>query len=416
MVWVPFIYFSILLLYILYKKKTFELSAYLVSLYLISSFCSILIDLSDLRSFDTQYYRISFLPTIVYCFLLTLTIWPFYRFKSQRITNIKVTKPKQFDYIVYIYFCAFLLIFFTSLTNIVHVLSGDLGALRNALGRGEDISNNKFASNPIIIVAGILGDFSIVMLLFYFTSISFLKRSKLFNTICFLSSMAIVILAIEGVDRSKVLYWLITYGGMLVLFWKRMSKKQHKNISIASIIILSLAVSYFLILTFSRFDAYDTGSKGSMISYAGQSYINFCFFFDKVKYGEFSLQRVFPLFYKLFIHNGINDTVNLNADISLKTGKEIGVFSTFIGDIMVASGKIAATVYCIAFYIAAYSIVKFSTKTFLHFYHMLFVFCLITIPMLGVFTHFYANFTRTIPFLLFILYAFYLKYDRLKST
>jgi len=309
-----------------------------------------------------------------------------------------------------------LLIFFTSLTNIVHVLSGDLGALRNALGRGEDISNNKFASNPIIIVAGILGDFSIVMLLFYFTSISFLKRSKLFNTICFLSSMAIVILAIEGVDRSKVLYWLITYGGMLVLFWKRMSKKQHKNISIASIIILSLAVSYFLILTFSRFDAYDTGSKGSMISYAGQSYINFCFFFDKVKYGEFSLQRVFPLFYKLFIHNGINDTVNLNAEISLKTGKEIGVFSTFIGDIMVASGKIAATVYCIAFYIAAYSIVKFRTKTFLHFYHMLFVFCLITIPMLGVFTHFYANFTRTIPFLLFILYAFYLKYDRLKST
>jgi oligosaccharide repeat unit polymerase len=416
MVCFPFIYFSILLLYILSKKKTFELSAYLVSLYVISSFCSILIDLNDLRSFDTQYYRISFIPTIVYCFLLTLTIWPFYRFKSERITNIKVTKPKQFDYIVYIYFCAFLLIFFTSLTNIVQVLSGDLGALRYELVRLEDISNNRFASNPIIITAGILGDFSIIMLLFYFISLSFLKRSKLFNTICFLSSMAIVIMAIEGVDRSKVLYWLITYGAMLVLFWKRMSKKQQKNISIASIIILSLAVSYFLVLTFSRFDAYDTGSKGSMISYAGQPFINFCFFFDKVKYGEFSLQRIFPLFYKLFIHNGINDTVNLNVDISLKTGKEIGVFSTFIGDIMVASGKIAGTVYCIAFYIAAYSIVKFRTKAFLHFYQILFVFCLITIPMLGVFTHFYANFTRTLPFLLFILYAFYLKYDRLKGT
>jgi len=225
-----------------------------------------------------------------------------------------------------------------------------------------------------------------------------------------------VIMAIEGVDRSKVFYWLITYGAMIVLFWRRMSKKQHKNISIASLIILSLAISYFLVLTFSRFETYETGSKGSMISYAGQSFINFCFFFDKVRYSEFSLQRIFPLFYKLFFHNGINDTVSLNADISLKTGKEIGVFSTFIGDIMVASGKIAGILYCIAFSIVARSIIKFRTRRFVYFDQMLFLFCLITIPMLGVFTHFYANFTRTLPFLLFIFYAFYLKYDRLKST
>lgn len=414
MVWIPFIYFSLFLIYILFKKKTFDISAYIVSLYVISSFFSILIDLNNLRSFDTKNYQITLVPTILYCFLLTLIIVPFYRFKSEKINFVNIDKATQFDNIVYFYFCSFLLILITSFNTIFQILNGDLAALRNALGSGESIVDSPFASNPIIMIAGIFGDFSIVMLLFYFSSICFLKRSKLFNTICLLSSMSVIVLAITGLDRSKIIYWLITYGAMLVLFWKRMSTKQHKNVSMGFILILSLLIIYFISLTTSRFQTNAEGSGGSMISYSGQSFINFCFFFDKVNYDQFSLQRIFPLFYKLFVHNGISSTTKLNAEISLRTGKEIGVFSTFIGDIMVASGKIAAFAYCIAFYITARSILNYKKRVFFHFDQILLIFCLLTVPILGLFTDFYADFTRTLPLILFVGYAFYLKYERLK--
>jgi oligosaccharide repeat unit polymerase len=412
MIAVPFLYFAGLLIYIIYKKKTFDISAYVVSLYAISSFFSILIDVNGIRSFDTENYQIGIFPTILYCFLLTLVIWPFYRFKSEKIQFIKFNKASQFNYIVYFYFAAFLIILITSFANIIEILNGDLGALRNAIGNGDSISDSELGGNPIIILAGIFGEFSIIMLLFYFYSICFLKRSKLFNTIILISSMSIIVIAIAGIDRSKVIYWMISYGAMLVLFWKRMSGKQHKNVLVVSAFISTFVVIYFLAITFSRFETNDAGSNGSMISYTGQSFINFCYFFDNVKYGEFSLQRIFPLFYKLFVDNGINSTTGLNSVISLKTSKEIGVFSTFIGDIMVASGKFVAIIYCLVFYIITGTLIRCSKGVSVYFYEVLLMFCLITIPMLGLFTYFYADFTRMIPLMCFMIYAVYLRYNR----
>jgi oligosaccharide repeat unit polymerase len=331
---------------------------------------------------------------------------------SEKILLARFNKPRQFNYIVYFYFIVFLLILVTSVDNIFQILNGNPKALRIALSNGESISEKP---NPIIMMASIFGEFSIIMLLFYFYSICFLKRSRLFNTITLLSSMSIILIAIAGVDRSRVIYWMITYGAMIVLFRDKMSKKQHKNVLVVSAFILSFVVIYFLAVTFSRFETDTGGSNGSIISYAGQSFINFCYFFDTVNYPEFSLQRIFPLFYKLFVHNGINSSTALNSAISLKTQKEIGVFSTFIGDIMVASGKIASVIYCFVFFVVARTLIGFKRRKRVYFDQMLIVFCLITIPMLGVFIYFYADYTRTIPLILFTIYAFYLRTERVKA-
>src|SRR5690554_4623799 len=104
MIAIPFVYFTFLLVFILKRKKTFDISAYLVSLYWLSSFFSILIDINNFRSFDTSGYEISIVPTLLYCFLLTLTIWPFYKFKSEHVVYVKLKKSKSFNYIVYFYF------------------------------------------------------------------------------------------------------------------------------------------------------------------------------------------------------------------------------------------------------------------------------------------------------------------------
>ena len=415
MITLPFIYFSLLLTYILYKKRAFDISAYLVLLYLLSSFFSILIDIKHLRSFDTKNYEISLFPALLYCCLLTLTIWPFYRFSSEKIKLIKLNRSKLFDRVVYFYFAIFLLILITSVNSLIQILHGNIAELRNALGNGSGIANNSIASNPIYMFAGILAGFSTIMLLFYFYSICFLQRSKWFNFITLLSSMSIILLGMVNVDRSKTAYWIITYGLMIVLFWRKMSRKQHKNAFFISIMVLSALIFYFLNVTFSRFNTQDLGSGNSMISYAGQSYINFCYFFDNVSYNQFSLQRIFPLFYKLFIHNGIRNSVSLNAAISLRTGKSIGVFSTFLGDIMVASGRIAVIIYCFFFYIVAKVFCQHKNKSSVHFYKIILMFCAILVPMCGIFTYFYADFTVIIALIFFILYALYLKRTLLKQ-
>ncbi|MEO9003595.1 MAG: O-antigen polymerase, partial [Ginsengibacter sp.] len=370
MVAFPFIYFSLLLTYILIKKRRFGISAYVVSLYTLTSFFALLIDINGLRSFETVNYQISAFPAVLYCLLLTLTIWPFYRNDLKKISTIRLNKPRLFNFIVYFYFGCFLLILITSFNSIIKILSGNLGELRSALYRGETITDINIGGvfKPVFIIANVFGRFSMIMILFYYYSITYLKRSKLFNNIVLLSSMSIVLMGVTGVDRSKVFYWMLAYGFCLIYFWRRLNKKQHKSIVIVSGFILSIVAAYLIALTVSRFDVQDSGSGGSMISYTGQSFINFSYFFDNVTNKEFSLQRILPLIYKLFVDNGIENTTQLNAAIGLQTGKNLGVFSTFIGDIMVASGRFIGFIYCIGFYFTCILFLGLKRKTITNFY------------------------------------------------
>lgn len=413
MIALPFIYFSFFLSYILYKKKKFEISAFLVSLYVLTSFFAILIDINGLRSFDTIKYQIGVFPAVLYCLLLTLTIWPFYRLRTRRMYRIRLNKPKLFNFIVYFYFVCFIFVLITSYSSIIKILSGNLGELRNALYRGETITDINVGGifKPLFIVTYIFGRFSIIMILFYFYSITYLKKSKLFNSIVLLSSMSIILMGVIGVDRSKVLYWMLSYGFCLVLFWRRLNKKQHKSILKVSALMLSVVISYFMVLTLSRFDAQDSGSGGSMISYTGQSFINFCYFFDHVTYKQFSLQRIFPLIYKLFINNGIENTTQLNEVIGLQTGKNLGVFSTFIGDIMVASGRFIAFIYCLGFYFISLLFLGLRRRRVTNFYQLIFIFCMISVPMLGIFVDFFAGIETTLPLICFLIYGVNLRLD-----
>src|SRR5690606_13151879 len=147
--------------------------------------------------------------------------------------------------------------------------------------------------------------------LFYFYSICFLKNSKRFNFMILLSSLTIIIIGIVGVDRSKTVYWMITYGFMLIFFRRYMTKSIKSTIKKVSLIFLGLILFYFIYVTISRFGENDSGTQDGVISYAGQSFINFCFFFDNIEYPRQSLQKVFPWFYRMFIDNGIESTTEL---------------------------------------------------------------------------------------------------------
>lgn len=418
MVAVPFIYFSILFVYVVKKKKTFDVSAYLISIYLVSSAFSIIIDIYELRSTVTYNYNISLIPTVLYCFLLTIVFYPFIKMPSLSKLDIVPIKPKFFNAISYLYIFSFIIICFFSLNNVIQILNGDMGLMRLAISRGEEgtslFTNAPAFFRPFLLISSIFTSMSMIMLLFYFYSLCYLKKSKLFNILLFLSSTSIIIIAILGVDRSKVIYWMLSYVFMLILFWKKLTAKQHKNIIYTSLIMLSFLLAYFLVLTFSRFENSDTGADGSIFSYAGQSFINFCYFFDMHPYQGFTLQKVFPLFYKLFIDNGINSSGEINVLMTYKTGVQHGIFNTFIGDILMSSNSVIAILYCLIISRLSFHFLKFKKNNKVNFSHFILLFCFYSIPLLGLFSHFYNNYSRVFCFLFFVYYAFSLRLKKYK--
>lgn len=409
MVAVPFVYFLFLLIYVFKKKKKFEISAYLISIYLVSAFFAILIDIFGYRSTDTINYQISILPTLIYCVLLTLVFYPFIKMKRINMDMYYNKEPKLFNFISYFYIVIFLLFLFFSLDIIKMIfIDGDFAALRRmiSLGEGDELSifsrvNSAF--KYFFVVFGIFGSLSFIMLIFYFYSICFLKKPKWFNTLLLISSTTIILNGIMGIDRSKVIYWLIVYGFCFILFKDYLTKKSKKNLYIVSSILISFVIFYFISVTNSRFSESDSGTSGGMITYAGQSFINFCFFFDNHPYNGFTLQSVFPLFYKLFIDTDIAGNTQLQGLMSAQTGVEHGVFNVFFGEMSVSSNKIVGIIYVILYFFITNFILKYYNKGF---YGLILFFLLISIPMLGLFSHFYADFSRMIVFILFMMYAF----------
>lgn len=408
MIAVPFFYFLFLLLFVLFKKKKFDVSAYIICLYLISAFCSILVDVYDLRIWYTQYYKITLTPTILYCGLLTLMLIPFIKLPPLDVSSIQPIKPKLFKTISYIYIFAFFIVLISAAGLIVRVLTGDMSAIRMAISHGEadDLSifnNVPSFIRPLVVISNVFASVSMIMLLFYFYSVCFLNNSKRFNTLLFASSTTILIFAIIGADRSKVIYWMISYGFFLLLFWNVMTKAQKRRNTKISIFIFSIVLLYFLMLTFQRFDSSDTGSGGSMIYYAGQSFIHFCYFFDEHPYQGFTLQKVFPLYFKLFVDNDISSSTELNRIMSNETGIFHGIFNTFMGDIMMSSSSIVGILYCLFIFLFSSYLLRKIKK--IDFYFLIILFFFASILMFGMFVHYYAEFTRVICFLLFILYA-----------
>ena len=86
MLYFPFIYFTTLLLAVI-RKRGFDMSAYMIFIYAISSFFSIIL-YNQNYDYDLVYFSkidISPLPTIIYCGLITFCIYPFYKYNSNRL-------------------------------------------------------------------------------------------------------------------------------------------------------------------------------------------------------------------------------------------------------------------------------------------------------------------------------------------
>lgn len=401
MVYIPFLWFLLLTFWLWNKHKRIDICVYMSALYAFTSFCAVLIvELNLLGAggvqFEKETLRLNLSPTLLYCVLLTISILPFSRIYMSRIDTITLSSNRLFDY-----FAAFLLLL--ALINLYTVFDSTLGILRGDIqeirashyGGEESIAFQKLKSLPSIL--GYIDYFKYTTLLalpMYFYSICFLNKSTLYNILLLFISLTIPLQAIQTVDRTEFIFYAQMFLFSFLLFKKFMGKSQYKQLKLVFIPLAFMFIVYIAMVTIARFGEKDSGAWGGALQYAGQGYLNFCYFYENANPNIQYTDRMFPLYNHVV--NGIDGNSELRDEKSMYHGFFISVFATFIGDFLLDVGLVGTIGWIIAFFILCITFFPRSNDNVVSLGQLFFVFIMGVIPVFGVFYYRYFYFYYTI--------------------
>lgn len=384
---IPFIYFTILTFILWYRNKLFDLAVGIAFIFALSSFFGVLIDIYDLYGdFGILQKVESPIATIVYCVGITIVIFPFTKIKTTSIENIELKKPKLFNIFSYIIFFSSIIYMFSyrqNFSQMIVSLQSDAATVKADYYSDLEFGNNvKTASYmyPINIIVG-LGSLILSM---WFYSITFLKKSLIFNLLLLLSSLSGVIREMSIAGRTSLIYWLLSFFFLFLFFRSFMDSKARKQIYIVFILLGVLITTYFVIVTISRFgDRMEGGGSLSFIGYAGQMYNNFCVFFDKATNLPIDIERIFPIINKYVLGHNF-DLLAYYDKIYTLSGVPVNCFATILGGLYINIGLIGMLVYLSIYLIFSNSILSnFSHE--IDFSYIILLSVLILVPVRGLF-------------------------------
>lgn len=421
MIAVPFIYFGMFLLVHLRKNKwQFDIASLILAIYAFSGFCSIFVDVLDLRSPQTSKYAISFSATFAYCSLITLCVWPFAKYSNLLIQSIRPIKNSRIlKLISVVFFAYFVLNLYMSFEAIQTALILDnMEQIRNAHYQGTT-EESWVAKFPFVVrlpftILGMAGGCSWVFFFFSFYCIVVQRMNSFYGLMYIFASFNGLIGSILMGGRSGFVYWAISFLACYLFFLPFINKKQKRIFQLLILIIGTLVFLYMSAMTFARFgedmgSGELDGSESSLINYSGQAFINFCYFFDTFECPIPSLQILMPLTYKL-LGSPIDGGVELQQIISFKSGKELGVFYTFIGQIATTSNNIVAILYCLVLSSASMVIGrKIWKKRNASISTCFFYLTYSSVIFLGLFGHYYAYVTKTASIIMISILLFLLR-------
>lgn len=418
MVLVPFIYFTSLILYLYNKNgKKYDIACYIFSIFAVSAFFSILMVHLDMEPSVFGSYKVGIFSTITYCALITFCTYPFIKYSSLNIIDIKPLRNVKLLKVMAVFFFLFFLIDTAMNFKILYrVLSGDFGEIRAMYYKGDN-EVRWVESYPYIIQIAVqylhflLGSPWILIFLAFFSFL--IQKLPARYGVMFLASSLI---GVEGnllsAGRSDMIYWLIGVGACLVFFSPYISNKQWKKLRLGIYPLIVFFAVLMYTTTMSKFASHkdvgdmDAGSA-SLIAYAGQPFLFFCFFFDKFQCPLPSLEAIFPYTY-FVLGKGHLGIVALQQDISDHSPYELGVFYTFIGQIAVTSSNFVAIIYCFCVTVLSTAFVSKTYKKIISLRHAFFYMLFASVLFLGLFSHYYAILTKTFSVIAFSFIFWYL--------
>ncbi|WP_159730216.1 O-antigen polymerase [Sphingobacterium sp. 18053] len=405
MIYVVFCYFVIL--FFIARAKQFKIASYLIGVYTFSIFFSIILYNSQS---NLEYQYANLVSSIVFCVLLLFYFIPFFKKNIIIEPNSNTVFLRRFILvgrclsIILIIGCIFLV------TKIKEALAFGLVDTRIAMYKDESV----FTSYNVIEHIGHsllkwLGGLCYTVLIMFFYAYSFIKKERTLKVLLLISSLSAIYLGLLVGGRTNLMYWVLTFIFCLVLFWSHLSKRKKKLITIVSLVTLGLLASYLIFISIGRAAVAHGGeTENFLITYAGQSYLNFCYFFENLDFHQYTSYRIFPLTSSLLF--GSFDLNEYRDLILYKTGMNIGIFYTFLGDIFVDTGLGGMLLYSIVYFLIAR---RFMGKKLFTLSDLLILGVLYQIPLHGLFYYSFWKTESSVSIILIILISKYLQTNKM---
>ena len=220
------------------------------------------------------------------------------------------------------------------------------------------------------------------------------RKSKFFNYILLLSSITPILSAILIAGRSQIIYWILSYGFCFFLFYKQMDAQQKKIVLRPFIVLAGTMVLFFASVTLARFTTHSldssTNTFNSIVAYVGQSFINYNDFFNNYICHQHTYNRIMPVSHYFIFDPGWT-LGDYRALIQSQTGMNIGIFYTFLGDLMVDLDKSGMLIFVLMFAIISTYLSRQEEDNTIPVYRMMLIQMLALIPLQGIF---YYSFHR----------------------
>lgn len=418
----PFIYFSGLIYYFWQKNKCFDLAVYISMLFSITSFCCIIMVLSGHLSgsgvlADGWEPEFGFVPTILYCGLITLTILPFSFIRPHLLENIgNVHRITMYAFTAFIIIQG-LLVYYLVGGFLADLLNGDFKALKHAGYTGDlTPADVKMLTMPAPLqIIYFLRSMTLlgIPLFFYYSCVE--KRSLWLSLPLLFISLSPVLRGVLSADRTEIIHYGLMFLFSIVFFQSFITKKVRVFLLTASIPVVAIGLVYIFAVSESRFENEEEGTGGSILEYAGQSYVNFCYFYDNHDPELYYIERELPISSYFILRSQYVDTKD---ERSAKEGFFIGVFASHVGAWLLDTGVIGCSLISAIFALICCLVIKRYNRTDFDIAEVLLLFVLGAVPTFGIFYYRYYSigtasiYLAAIPLYLFSKYLFIWKGKR----
>lgn len=402
---VPFFYFSLLTFYLYRKSKQIDIPVLMSSMYAICGLFSIFVEILNLRYGDSYSYTITPSASFAYCGLLTLTMLPLIIYRQPSLKRIKsFSNDKFLRRLAYVSVVWFLLSSVLQYDAIMRVLTGDMGEIRTSIYKG-DLGEDWMLRMPAplrylyTLIRLVVGCPWTMIFLAFFSRYVQLMPQKFFYMFL-LVSFSGPFNGIIGADRSATAYWIIAFFTIYNLFRNHMTESDKKGVRKIGYILAILMFFYLSAMTISRFgdNATSSGmnsSESSLISYFGQNYFNFCYYFENYEPPFTHLGILFP-FTSQFIFGIPSGGTVIQKQMDMLTGYTTGVFYTFIGQIIISAGKSVAIIFCILMSLSGFLCMsKINKQASISASSLYLYYAYSSVILFGLFGHYYATFFLT---------------------
>lgn len=273
MVFLPF--FIVLIMFLVYQVKNrfyFGVVSYLLSIYLASFFCSIVLseafDYSKSFNLDTE--AVLYFSALVFVLLSGFTIFKDAEVECISLDNFRALKIIEW---IMIPLSLFALLFFAMSAAIA--LAGDVESNRNMIAAGGVSYVEQYG--VINTICSLIANLFLLNMLFAFLNLSEgYPGSRLKAFVHLFCSTVYIFYILSYVGRDGFVYWAMSLGFFLLFFRGFMPKR---NILLLVVCAASLAVPALLVfikITMSRFGGEGSSEVlGALLDYAGQQVFHF---------------------------------------------------------------------------------------------------------------------------------------------